>query len=75
MARSKNKEVVRVVKEMKKADIRIIDSRLKFILFLFIFYLEKLGLGFKHDIICYCYMTRLSIIYQSHDIIEGSRRL
>ena len=37
MARSKNKEVIRVVEEMKKADIRIMDSRLIFIFIYFLF--------------------------------------
>ena len=59
--------------------IRIIDSKLKFILFLFlfIFYLEKLGLGFSmilHVTVINGYMIRPSIIYQSHNTIEGSRR-
>ena len=43
IAGGQDKEVVRVVEEIKKVGIRITDSRLKFILFLFlfIFYLEN----------------------------------
>ena len=67
-------------------DVRIIDSGLKFILFLFlflfqfIFYLKKLGLGFSiilHVTVTKCHMTR-SESHISHmiqwKVVEGSGR-
>ena len=63
-------------------DVRIIDSGLKFILFLFlfIFYLEKLGLGFSmtlHVTVTKGHMTRLES-HISHmiqwKVVEGSGR-
>ena len=61
--------------------VKITNSELKFILFLllflFIFYLEKLGLGFSvmlHVTVTNSHMTRPSVTHQSYNTIEDSEK-